>query len=80
MPCYDPQVLSKALQVWGLLVIPLDSPDMRSAAQEPQHEQAFLCNLQVRVGVWMGAGVGASVCGWACGWVRVWGPVCAGRP
>lgn len=42
-----PQVLSKALQVWSITVIPLDSPDVKDAKAEPQNEQAFICNLQV---------------------------------
>jgi len=40
------QVLSKALQVWGLHAIPIDNPEVRAAATEPQREEAFICNLQ----------------------------------
>ncbi|KAG1656169.1 hypothetical protein FOA52_008708 [Chlamydomonas sp. UWO 241] len=40
------RVLSKALEVWGLSVVPLDHPDMRGAKAEPQNEAAFICNLQ----------------------------------
>ncbi len=42
------QVLSKALQVWSITVIPLESPDVKDARAEPQNEQAFICNLQVQ--------------------------------
>ena len=41
------QVLSKALEMWGLQAISLDNPDMRDAAKDPQNETAFICNLQV---------------------------------
>lgn len=40
------KVLQKALDVWGLSVIPLDHPDVKSAKTEPQSEMAFICNLQ----------------------------------
>mmetsp|Transcript_7872 Transcript_7872/g.23710 ORF Transcript_7872/g.23710 Transcript_7872/m.23710 type:complete len:429 (-) Transcript_7872:479-1765(-) len=40
------QVLSRALEVWGLSVTPLSHPDMRDARAEPQREAAFICNLQ----------------------------------
>jgi hypothetical protein len=42
------QVLSQALQVWNVQVTNLESPDVRDAKAEPQGEQAFICNLQVR--------------------------------
>ncbi len=38
------QVLSKALEVWGLTAIPLNNPAMRGVAQEPDAEHAFICN------------------------------------
>ncbi|MEW5318592.1 MAG: hypothetical protein WDW38_009805 [Sanguina aurantia] len=40
------QVLSKALQALNLQVTPLDNPELASAKAEPQHESAFICNLQ----------------------------------
>jgi hypothetical protein len=40
------QVLSKALEVWGLSAVPLASPECEAARKEPQLESAFLCNLQ----------------------------------
>ena len=43
-----PQVLSKALEVWDLQCIPQEAPDMATARQHPEREQAFICNLQVR--------------------------------
>lgn len=42
------QVLAKALDVWGLQVIPLGHPDMKAVKSEPQSELAFICNLQVK--------------------------------
>ena len=41
------QVLSKALEVWDLQCIPQEAPDMATARQHPEREQAFICNLQV---------------------------------
>ena len=46
---HAPQVLQKALEVWGLQVIPLSHPDMKAAKADPQAEAAFICNLQVRL-------------------------------
>ncbi|GAX83862.1 hypothetical protein CEUSTIGMA_g11287.t1 [Chlamydomonas eustigma] len=40
------QVLQKALEVWNLQVIPFDHPEVKAAKQEPQSENAFICNLQ----------------------------------
>ena len=40
------QVVQKALEVWGLSVIPMDHPDVKTAKAEPQSEVAFICNLQ----------------------------------
>eukprot|EP00775_Hariotina_reticulata_P008212 gene8212-8404_t len=40
------QVLTKALQVWGLQAIPTDNKELRDAAFDPQQENAFICNLQ----------------------------------
>lgn len=45
--CCSFQVLSKALEVWGLSATPITSPDMRGVAEEPQREVAFICNLEV---------------------------------
>ncbi|XP_031485906.1 ataxin-3 homolog [Nymphaea colorata] len=39
------QVLEKALEVWDLKVIPLDSPLAESARVDPQLESAFICHL-----------------------------------
>ena len=47
LPC---QVLSKAMEVWGLAVIPLSHPEVRGAAQEPDRENAFICNYRVCAG------------------------------
>ncbi|GAQ79023.1 Ataxin-3 [Klebsormidium nitens] len=38
------QVLSKALEVWGLIFVHLDSPE--AAAMGDNDQEAFLCNLQ----------------------------------
>ncbi|KAK9789207.1 hypothetical protein WJX73_000078 [Symbiochloris irregularis] len=40
------QVLGKALHNWGVSYDSLDSPDMQAAAQHPDQEQAFICNLR----------------------------------
>uniref|UniRef100_A0A0E0N517 ubiquitinyl hydrolase 1 n=2 Tax=Oryza TaxID=4527 RepID=A0A0E0N517_ORYRU len=40
------QVLQKALEVWDLQVIPLDSPDAGSCLFDPELETAFICHLQ----------------------------------
>ncbi|CAI9098382.1 OLC1v1035015C1 [Oldenlandia corymbosa var. corymbosa] len=40
------QVLQKALEVWDLQVIPLDSPVAEQAKMNPELENAFICNLQ----------------------------------
>jgi hypothetical protein len=46
------QVLTKALQVWGLSALNIDSEEVTKAAEpfEAQKEEAFICNLQVRWG------------------------------
>ena len=41
------QVLAKALEVWNLNLENLDAPNMRQTAQQPEQENAFICNLQV---------------------------------
>ncbi|KAK9820299.1 hypothetical protein WJX72_008715 [[Myrmecia] bisecta] len=41
------QVLSKALSVWGLACESMESPEMRHVWDHPEHETAFLCNLQL---------------------------------
>ncbi|KAE9611025.1 hypothetical protein Lal_00015824 [Lupinus albus] len=40
------QVLQKALEVWDLQVIPLDSPVAEPAQIDPELESAFICHLQ----------------------------------
>ncbi|KAK4418977.1 Ataxin-3 [Sesamum alatum] len=40
------QVLQKALEVWDLQVIPLDSPVAEPAQIDPEMENAFICHLQ----------------------------------
>ncbi|XP_058729071.1 ataxin-3 homolog [Vicia villosa] len=39
-------VLQKALEVWDLQVIPLDSPVAEPAQVDPELENAFICHLQ----------------------------------
>lgn len=39
------QVLQKALEVWDLQVIPLDSPVAEASKHEPELENAFICHL-----------------------------------
>lgn len=43
---FSSQVLLRALDAWGLAAVPLDSPEAAAAKAEPQHEQAFICNLR----------------------------------
>lgn len=40
------QVLQKALEVWDLQVVPLDSPAAGSSLFDPELEIAFICHLQ----------------------------------
>ncbi|KAL5709252.1 hypothetical protein ACHQM5_019963 [Ranunculus cassubicifolius] len=40
------QVLQKALEVWDLQVIPLNSPVAEQAQIDPAHENAFICHLE----------------------------------
>ncbi|KAL0922328.1 hypothetical protein M5K25_006304 [Dendrobium thyrsiflorum] len=40
------QVLQKALEVWDLQVIPLDSPIAEASKYDPELENAFICHLQ----------------------------------
>lgn len=42
---YHLQVLQKALEVWDLQVIPLDSPVAEPAQIDPELENAFICHL-----------------------------------
>ena len=42
------QVLSKALEVWGLACPSLDAPERRAQRQNPELAEAFICNLQVQ--------------------------------
>jgi hypothetical protein len=46
------QVLTKALQVWGLSALNVDSEEVTKAEPpfEAQKEEAFICNLQVTRG------------------------------
>jgi hypothetical protein len=46
---FSSQVLAKALEVWGLEVVPLDSPAEHAARQEPSQQSAFICNHEVGV-------------------------------
>ena len=41
------QVLSKALEVWGLTCDNLRSEENRESAAHPEREEAFICNLKV---------------------------------
>lgn len=43
----DVQVLSKALEVFGLSCTNVDNPACIEAAARPEQEQAFICNLRV---------------------------------
>lgn len=43
------QVLSKALENWNLSCTNLDSPDAVGSRAHPEDEEAFICNLQVRL-------------------------------
>lgn len=40
------QVLSKAVEQFGLQLVPLNNPEVVDAKQQPQDQEAFLCNLQ----------------------------------
>eukprot|EP01018_Ginkgo_biloba_P034628 Gb_37263 [translate_table: standard] len=40
------QVLEKALEIWDLHVIPLESPLAEQAQTDPQNEEGFICHLQ----------------------------------
>lgn len=42
------QVLETALKIWGLTCISIESPAAGLAAQQPEKEEAFILNLQVR--------------------------------
>ena len=44
---YTEQVLGQAMQIWGISYTNIDSPDMTEAAQHPDQQQAFICNLRV---------------------------------
>lgn len=56
------QVLTKALQVWGLSALNVDSEEVTKAEQpfEAQREEAFICNLQVTRA--LGAGLACAWC------------------
>lgn len=49
------QVLTRALQVWGLSALNVDSEEVTKAEQpfEAQREEAFICNLQVGMCCWV---------------------------
>jgi len=40
------QVLSKALEVWGLTATNLQNPEVAAEAKSPQLQEAFICNLE----------------------------------
>jgi len=42
---YSVQVIQVALQVWNLSCFPINSPDMKTAKENPLKEEAFVCNL-----------------------------------
>lgn len=42
------QVLAKALEVWHLTAVPTDNQELRQAGFDPQQQEAFICNLQVK--------------------------------
>ena len=44
------QVLSSALEVFGLQTVPLSSPDAADARADPTTQTAFICNLQASDG------------------------------
>ncbi len=44
------QVLSKALEAWGLQVLSLEAEEARAFKAAPTSAEAFICNLQVRPG------------------------------
>ena len=39
-------MIQSALDVWGLQLIPLDSPDAADSLKEPVNETAFICHLE----------------------------------
>ena len=57
------QVLSKALEVWGLTCENLMSEDNRESAAHPERETAFICNLKV---AWQPAFRSARDCSTCC--------------
>ncbi|KAL2914364.1 hypothetical protein HK105_206136 [Polyrhizophydium stewartii] len=42
---FSVQVITKALSVWGLELLPIRSPLAAEARANPSHQQAFICNL-----------------------------------
>lgn len=47
-PSVRMQVLSKALEAWGLQVLSLEAEEARAFKAAPTSAEAFICNLQVR--------------------------------
>ncbi|KAI9002588.1 Josephin-domain-containing protein [Hyaloraphidium curvatum] len=43
---FSSQVIEAALDVWGLHLMPWDSPDAASAREDPVNETAYICNLR----------------------------------
>ncbi len=41
------QVISKALEVWGLTCENVKSEECRASTAQPERETAFVCNLRV---------------------------------
>ena len=56
------QVLSKALDVWGLTCDNLMSEENREAAAHPEREDAFICNLKVAWQPALGSAWGCFTC------------------
>lgn len=44
---FPAQVLSRALESWGLTVMSLESEEARDLKAAPTSAEAFICNLQV---------------------------------
>ena len=56
------QVLSKALDVWGLTCDNLMSEENRDSAAHPERENAFICNLKVAQRPWLSLGSAPLLC------------------
>ncbi|PRP77108.1 hypothetical protein PROFUN_12963 [Planoprotostelium fungivorum] len=42
---YSIQVITKALEIWGLNAVPITSPSMAESFADPLKEDAFICNM-----------------------------------